>query len=202
MVVETNRLPELLSDPDQFDFLFTLPRLRPELSHGSEAGNTYAYVESSPADSSDEDGLQKRNSGNPRLISQFPSTWLGQQGAWFRGQFYPRLNQSQTANSWRPPNQCAIPSIGNNPRYSQGRTNTDAPGGSTAAGALFLQYARPGGFKWSPLVTNAGTNIGIRISAPSVNGGNVNMRIMNSGSVNVDIQPGGLFTSTTVHFPP
>jgi len=54
--------------------------------------NTFAYVESDPVSFIDDDGLQRRRSGNPREAVPNPG---GQSGGWSYGQFYPRLGEPQ-----------------------------------------------------------------------------------------------------------
>ena len=59
---------------------------------GLEGGvNTYSYVESNPTDFSDEDGLQRRSTGNPRQSFIIPGSGGNQQGVWFRGSFTTAL---------------------------------------------------------------------------------------------------------------
>jgi RHS repeat-associated protein len=55
--------------------------------------NGYSYVDSSPVDSDDPNGLQRRGGGNPRYTITIPST-SEQRGTWSYGQFYPSLGSA------------------------------------------------------------------------------------------------------------
>jgi hypothetical protein len=166
---------------------------------GLEGGlNTHAYVDSNPVDSSDPDGLQKRSSGNPRQMVPVPgqgSTWLGQQGVWYRGQFYVRFGPSISVP---PPsaslNYCPIPPVGSSPTYGGGRTNTTGTGSPYT---VFTQNTAAG-----PMTIGTTASGGTRISGPGATGGTTQIRINLDGSVRVDIVPGQGSVPTTVHFPP
>ena len=81
--------------------------------------STYSFVDSDPLGSSDPDGLQKRGGGNPRpgAMPGQSATWLGEQGSWYRGQFYPRLASipvaptPRTTETYCPAPGTAYPSL-------------------------------------------------------------------------------------------
>jgi RHS repeat-associated protein len=101
--------------PDPLGILTTgAPTINPALSH------LYAYVDSDPLGFVDPDGLAKqRGGGNPRPSSGMANqgAWVGQQGVWFRGQFYPRFGEPIVSPAsalprsqvWRDPGQICIP---------------------------------------------------------------------------------------------
>jgi len=159
--------------------------------------NTYTYAALNPVELIDAEGLQARSSGNPRppSFTSNPSTWLGRQGAWYGGRFYPRFGGGVDLDlppQRNTPSYCPIPVVGTQPRYGGGRTNTTGYGNPFQT---FIQNTAPGTYTIGQ--TAAGET---RISGLGLNGGITQIRINPDGSVRVDIVPMQGAMPTTVHF--
>ena len=156
----------------------------------------YSYVDNDPIGSTDPDGLTKRNgTGNPRPASTpgQSSSWNGQQGAWFRGQFYPRVAPPPEPSTIQG-NYCGYPPVGGTPQFGRGRTNTV---GSGDAGTTFIQNSGPG-----PYSIGSMPGGGTRISAPGTYGGSAQIRFNPDGSTRVDIFPPAPQIPETIHWKP